>query len=272
MSTRCRRKPHRRWYPASRRPSAHGARPADALPRDVEHIMSYADALAYLDAHASYEKTGRIESPTIERMRTLVEAMGDPQFAYPVIHITGTNGKGSTSQMITRLLMAHGLSVGTYTSPHLERPNERMSRNGEPISNDEFAEQIAAVADLEMLTGVRPSYFEILTAAAFRWFADLAVDVAVVEVGLLGRFDATNVARAQVAVVTNVGRDHTDGRPGWQVAVASEKAGIIEPESHLVLGVTDPRLQAVFTAEGPAATWARDTDFGCETNRVAVGG
>src|SRR3954471_2351782 len=118
--------------------------------------MSYADALAYLDAHASYEKTGRIESPTVERMRTLVEAMGDPQFTYPVLHITGTNGKGSTSQMITRLLMAHGLSVGTYTSPHLEPLNERISRNGEPIPDDEPAEQIAAVADIEGIVAVRP--------------------------------------------------------------------------------------------------------------------
>ena len=84
-------------------------------------------------------------------------AMGDPQLAYPVIHVTGTNGKGSTTQMITRLLMAHGLTVGTYTSPHLERLNERISRNCEPISDDEFAEQIAAVADLEGITGVRPS-------------------------------------------------------------------------------------------------------------------
>ena len=150
--------------------------------------MTYSDALAYLDAHASYEKTGRIESPTLERMQTIVAAMGDPQFAYPVIHVTGTNGKGSTSQIITRLLMAHGLTVGTYTSPHLERPNERMSRDCEFISDEEFAEQIAAVADLEVLTGVRPSYFEATTAAAFRWFADLAVDVAVIEVGVLGRW------------------------------------------------------------------------------------
>ena len=150
--------------------------------------MTYSDALAYLDAHASYEKTGRIESPTIERMKTIVGAMGDPQFAYPVIHVTGTNGKGSTSQIITRLLMAHGLTVGTYTSPHLERPNERMSRDCEVISDEECAEQSAAVADLEVLTGVRPSYFEATTAAAFRWFADLAVDVAVIEVGVLGRW------------------------------------------------------------------------------------
>ena len=186
--------------------------------------MTYSDALAYLDAHASYEKTGRIESPTIERMKTIVEAMGDPQFAYPVIHVTGTNGKGSTSQMITRLLMAHGLTVGTYTSPHLERPNERMSRDCEFISDDEFAEQIAAVADLEMLTGVRPSYFETTTAAAFRWFADLAVDVAVIEVGVLGRWDATNVCNAQVAVITNIGMDHNEFAGPTKGHIAAEKA------------------------------------------------
>ena len=117
-----------------------------------------------------------------------------------MIHVTGTNGKGSTSQMITRLLMAQGLTVGTYTSPHLELVNERIARNSEPIGDDDFAEQIAAVANLEGLTGVRPGYFEAVTAAAMRWFADVAVDVAVVEVGLLGRWDATNVVDAQVAV------------------------------------------------------------------------
>ena len=135
--------------------------------------MTFQQALDYLDAHASYEKTGRIESPTIDRMRTLVGAMGDPQHAYPVIHITGTNGKGSTTQMITRLLMAYGLKVGTYTSPHLERINERMSVNCEPITDEEFGVQIAAVADVEVLTGTRPSYFEAVTAAALRWFAEI---------------------------------------------------------------------------------------------------
>ena len=143
-------------------------------------MTSYADALAYLDGHSNYDVTGRITSPTLERMSTLMAAMGDPQLAFPVIHVTGTNGKGSTTQMITRLLMAHGLTVGTYTSPHLERINERINRNCEPISDDDFAEQIAAVADLEGLTGVHPSYFEAVTAAAYRWFADVAVDVAVV--------------------------------------------------------------------------------------------
>ena len=172
--------------------------------------MDFREALAYLDDHASYDTTGRIESPTLERIQRLTSAMGDPQHTYPVIHVTGTNGKGSTAQMITRLLMASGLTVGTYTSPHLDRVNERMSRNSEPIGDDDFAEQINAVADLEGLVGVRPSYFEAVTAAALRWFSDTAVDVAVIEVGLLGRWDATNVVDAQVAVVTNIGMDHNE--------------------------------------------------------------
>ena len=234
--------------------------------------MSYADALAYLDAHASYEKTGRIESPTIERMRALVEAMGDPQFAYPVIHITGTNGKGSTSQMITRLLMAHGLTVGTYTSPHLERPNERMSRNAEAINDDEFAEQIAAVADLEMITGVRPSYFEITTAAAFRWFADLAVDVGVIEVGVLGKWDATNVCNAQVAVITNIGMDHNEFAGPTKGHIAAEKAGVIKPGSLVVVGETDPELLPYFTEAGGESVLLRGEQFDVLENQLALGG
>ena len=110
--------------------------------------MGLDDALRYLDDHTSYDRTGRIDSPSLDRISALCSAMGDPQQCAPVIHVTGTNGKGSTVQMITRLLMASGLTVGTYTSPHLERLNERIRRNNEPISDDELAEQIAAIADL----------------------------------------------------------------------------------------------------------------------------
>jgi dihydrofolate synthase/folylpolyglutamate synthase len=234
--------------------------------------MTYQDALDYLDAHASYETTGRIESPTLDRMRSLVTAMGDPQLAYPVIHVTGTNGKGSTTQMITRLLMAHGLTVGTYTSPHLERLNERISVNCEPIPDDDFAEQIAAVADLEVLTGARPSYFEALTAAAYRWFADVAVDVAVIEVGLLGRWDATNVCESQVAVITNIGLDHTEFAGPTRTHIAREKSGIIKPGSAVVVGETDPELVAVFTAAGGASTLVRGDDFDVLEQQLALGG
>ena len=189
-----------------------------------------------------------------------------------MIHITGTNGKGSTAQMITRLLVAQGLSVGTYTSPHLERVNERLARDGEPISDEDFAEQIAAIADLEGLTGVRPSYFEACTAAAFRWFADIAVDVAVVEVGLLGRWDATNVVEAQVAVVTNIGMDHNEFAGPTLADIAGEKAGIIKPGSAAVIGETEPDLVAVLSAEPAATRLVRGIDFETAGNQLAVGG
>lgn len=234
--------------------------------------MDLAEALAYLDQHASYDTTGRVESPTIARISRLMEVMGEPQRAYPVIHITGTNGKGSTTQMITRLLMAHGLSVGTYTSPHLERLNERISRNAEPISDDEFAEQITALADLELVAGVRPTYFELVTAAAFRWFADIAVDVAVIEVGMLGRWDATNVADAQVAVLTNVSMDHNEYAGPTRADIAREKSGIVKPTSAVVIGETDPELVEIFRDAGGAANLVRGDDFDVLENQLALGG
>ncbi|MET0461490.1 MAG: folylpolyglutamate synthase/dihydrofolate synthase family protein [Ilumatobacteraceae bacterium] len=234
--------------------------------------MNYLDALAYLDEHASYEKTGRVTSPTLEPITRLVQAMGDPQDAAPVIHITGTNGKGSTAQMVTRLLMAQGLHVGTYTSPHLERINERFMSNAEPISDEDLAEQIAAIADLEGLIGVRPSYFEACTAAAFRWFADTAVDVAVVEVGLLGRWDATNIVNAQVAAITNIGMDHNEFAGPTLADVAREKAGIIKPGSAAVIGELDPDLVAVLCEPPAAVRLLRGVDFETAGNTLAVGG
>ena len=234
--------------------------------------MDYGQALAYLDEHASYEKTGRVTSPSIEPISQLCAAMGDPQLAQPTIHVTGTNGKGSTAQMITRLLMAQGLTVGTYTSPHLQRINERIRRNGEPIGDDDFADEIAAIAELEILTGVRPTYFEAVTAAAFRYFADVAVDVAVVEVGMLGRWDATNVVDAQVAVITNIALDHTEFAGPTLADIAREKAGIIKPASAAVIGETETELVSIFRAEGGASLLARGHDFGVSDNFLAVGG
>ena len=234
--------------------------------------MTYDDALRYLDEHTTYEKTGRITSPSLDNITALCEAMGDPQHAAPAIHITGTNGKGSTAQMISRLLVASGLTVGTYTSPHLERVNERISRNLEPISDDDLAEQIAAIADLEAIIGRRPGYFEIMTAAAFRWFADVAVDVMVIEVGLLGRWDATNVVDATVAVVTNIGMDHNEFAGPTLDDIAREKSGIIKPGSATVVGETRPELVSIFAAAGGAALLAVDDDFELIGNRLAIGG
>jgi dihydrofolate synthase/folylpolyglutamate synthase len=249
--------------------------------------VDFDKALAYLDEHINLERltgiAGRVEGLSLDHMRRVTEVLGDPQRHYPVIHLTGTNGKGSTARMISALLGAHQLSVGTYTSPHLEHICERITRNLEPIARDEFARVIGELAELEPLFGDRPSYFELLTAAAFSWFSQVALDVAVVEVGLLGRWDATNVADGQVAVITNIGRDHTDFVGDWRRRIAEEKAGIIKPGSHVILGETDPSLRDVFEAEaqaGPrqagrgdqATLWVRDEDFGCVADRLAVGG
>ena len=241
--------------------------------------MDFDEAQAYLDDHISLEKTaaisaGHVEGLSLGRMRQVVDVLGDPQHDYPVIHLTGTNGKGSTARMISALLDAHQLSVGMYTSPHLEHVTERIARNSEPIEPGELAAVLGELASLEdqAFFDQRPSYFELLTAAGFAWFSQVAVDVAVVEVGLLGRWDATNVADGGVAVVTNVGKDHTDGRGDWRRRVAEEKAGIVKAGSQLVLGETDPALRPLFEAEGPAEVWLRDRDFGVVADRVALGG
>src|SRR5438552_13303645 len=236
--------------------------------------MDLAGALAFLDDHLNLEMdvSGRAAAKRLDRVGRLVELMADPQRAYPVLHLTGTNGKGSTARVLTSLLTAKGLSVGTYTSPHLERFNERMAWNGEPISDAAFVEVIEAVAGIEMLVPSRPTVFEILTAAAFRWFADIAVDAGVVEVGLGGRWDATNVADGQVAVVTNVSLDHAETIGPTLTDIAGEKAGIIKPGSTLVLGETTPALADIFRAAGAAEIWERGRDFACDGNRLAHGG
>lgn len=246
--------------------------------------MDFDEALAYLDDRLDLEQSpaiaGRIEALSLEPTRRVMAVLGDPQGTYPVIHLTGTNGKGSTARMVSALLMTHGLTVGTYTSPHLERVTERICWNLAPIGQEDFARVVADLAALEplMLEELRdvadqpPTYFELLTAAAFAWFAEVAVDVAVVEVGLLGSWDATNVADAQVAVVTNIGRDHTDAVGDWRSRIAEEKAGIIKPGSHVVLGEPAPELRPIFDARPSEGTWVRDEDFGWDNGNVAVGG
>ena len=237
--------------------------------------MDLAGALDYLDAHVNLEVLPPGDPGirrSLDRMRRLVAVLADPQGSYPVIHLTGTNGKGSTARMLTALLQGRGLSVGTYTSPHLQRINERLAWSGEAIGDEDFVAAIAAIAGVESLVDSPPSYFEILTAAAFRWFAEVAVDVGVIEVGLGGTWDATNVAEGQVAVVTNVEVDHTEYLGPTRRSIAEVKAGIIKQGSILVLGETDPDLVPIFRQAGAAEIWERDRDFGCVDNRLAQGG
>jgi len=242
---------------------------------------SIGEALAWLDRHINLEaiesgKAGRHALPTLERIVALLNVLGDPQSCYPVVHITGTNGKGSTARMCSALLCAAGLNPALYTSPHLENINERMMVGGVPISDAELSRELAAMAELEVFVGERATWFEILTATALAWFAEEAADSAVVEVGLGGRFDATNVADAAVAVVTNVELDHLEILGATREEIAFEKAGIVKKGSHLVVGEQDPAIVRIFEEEaavvGAAAVWRRGDDFGAERNRPAVGG
>jgi len=236
------------------------------------------DALAWLDSHVDFESAmpTRRTLPSLDRMRALATLLGEPQTAYPVIHITGTNGKGSTAAMATSLLSARGLRVGTYTSPNLSRVNERISRNDEPIDDEAFTDVLDSLARIELLMDEPPTRFELLTAAALTWFADEAVDVAVVEVGLGGTWDCTNVVHAAVAVVTNISYDHTEVLGPTLEDIARDKAGIFTSGCRAVIGETDPTLVALFrraaTEAGAEEFWARGIDFACTSNRLAVGG
>jgi dihydrofolate synthase / folylpolyglutamate synthase len=236
------------------------------------------DVLAWLDRHVDLERRAdapsprRVEAPTLDRIQVLVGLLGDPQHAYPVVHVTGTNGKTSASRLVASLLEARGLTVGLFTSPHLSRVNERLARNGEPISDDDLADVLGRIRAVELLMDDTPTFFEIVTAAAFDWFADVAVDVAVVEVGMGGLWDATNVADATVAVVSNVDVDHVEYLGPTREGIAREKAGIVKPGSILVLGETDPELAPVFEATPHDAVLRRGIDFGVRSTQLAHGG
>jgi dihydrofolate synthase / folylpolyglutamate synthase len=241
--------------------------------------LDVAEAQAWLDAHVNLESTGlppgadrRATAPTLKRIEELVRLLGSPEQSYPVIHLTGTNGKTSVARMISTLLAASGLSVGSYTSPHLERVNERIAWNGDPIDDATLAQVLSRISAIEPHLPERPSYFEILTAAAFTWFSDIAVDVAVVEVGVGGTWDATNIVDGQVAVVTNVSVDHVEYLGPTREQIAAEKAGIVKQVSTLVLGETDPALVGAFRDRGPVSVAARGDDFGITENRPAHGG
>lgn len=214
----------------------------------------------------------RAVAPTLARIRELLHLLGSPEHEFPVVHLTGTNGKTSTSRMISSLLESLGLSVGRYTSPNLERVNERLAWNDELISDADLDDLLRVVAMVEPSMSEPPSYFDILTAAALRWFADVAVDVAVVEVGLGGTWDATNVVDSPVAVVTNIALDHVEYLGPTRERIAAEKAGIIKAGATLVLGETDPDLMPFFLARDPARVLLRDRDFGVLAQELAVGG
>ncbi|WP_176953864.1 bifunctional tetrahydrofolate synthase/dihydrofolate synthase [Streptomyces indicus] len=217
--------------------------------------------------------------PSVSRIKALMDVLGEPQRAYPSIHLTGTNGKTSTARMIEALLSAFELRTGRYTSPHVQSVTERISLDQAPISAERFIETYEDIKPyVEMVDAqqeYRLSFFEVLTGMAYAAFADAPVDVAVVEVGMGGSWDATNVIDADVAVVTPIDLDHTDRLGKTPGEIAGEKSGIIKQDATVILAQQPVDAAQVLLKKSVEvnATVAREgLEFGVASRQLAVGG
>ncbi len=230
------------------------------------------------DALLSRWPETRLE-PSLDRIRAFVDLLGDPQRAYRVIHLTGTNGKTSTARMIDTLLRTLQLRTGRFTSPHLEKMSERISVDGVPLSDEEFVRAFNDVAPyMVMVDAAEPfplSFFEGVVGMAYAAFADAPVDVAIVEVGMGGAWDATNVADGDVAVVTPIGIDHERYLGGSLTEIATEKAGIIKPGATAILARQPAEAAEVLlrrAAEVGAVVHREGPEFGVLSRVPALGG
>ena len=217
--------------------------------------------------------------PSMDRIAALCDALGSPQLTYPVIHIGGTNGKTTTSRMVDSLMTELGYRTGRFTSPHLESFTERISIKGNPISEKEM---IATYKDVELyfdlIDSRQPhpiSFFEAMTALAFVAFAEHPVDIGIIEVGMGGEWDATNVVHSQVSVTTPIGLDHTEYLGETLEEIALTKSGIIKPESHVVFAAQTPEVAKVLmakAAEKSAIPYREGIEFSVKERNIAVGG
>ncbi|HEV3014476.1 MAG TPA: Mur ligase family protein, partial [Actinomycetota bacterium] len=235
--------------------------------------MDYQDAV-----DALYARMPARMGPSLDRITRLAELLDHPERTAPAVHLTGTNGKTTTARMVASLLAAFGVGAGVYTSPHLQDVRERVALATRPISTGEFAETWAYLepflAEVDQASDQPVTFYEALTALAFVWFAELPVDAQVVEVGMGGTWDATNLVHGDVAVINRVGLDHPE-LGDTPAAVAVEKAGIIKRGATVVSQAQDDDVLAVI-AERAAQLEARlvveGPDFGVERRRQAVGG
>ena len=241
---------------------------------DAPAIEDRAQAVAFLDA-----RIGSGARPGLERITGLAEFMGDPQLAYSVIHIAGTNGKTTASRLVSDILGVHGYRTGTFTSPHLHRVEERFSIDGQTISPEGFTEAVSDIAwfveEYERRNETTITYFEVAAAIALSAFATAAIDVAVIEVGLGGRWDATNVVVSDVAAITGIALDHTEYLGETIGEIAGEKAAIIDQDGTVVTGPLPPGAEGPVTARVAEtdARWFRyGDDFSIESETLAVGG
>jgi dihydrofolate synthase/folylpolyglutamate synthase len=254
------------------------AEPVDEAAIDAEARRELLEVEAELNTRWPETKI----EPSLTRISTLMNLLGDPQKSFPVIHVAGTNGKSSTARMIEALLSQLGLRVGRYTSPHLQLVTERISIDGAPISPEKYVDTYRDIEPFVSMVdtaagdkGPRLSKFEVLTGMAFAAFADAPVEVAVLETGLGGRWDATNVADAQISVITPVGYDHMDYLGENLRAIAAEKAGIIKPQGIAILAEQEPDAERALlerAVEVDAVVARAGSEFGVLSRTIAVGG
>lgn len=213
--------------------------------------------------------------PTLQPIIDTLALLADPQGDYPTIHITGTNGKGTTTTLASALLSATGLRVGTFTSPDLHAINERIAVNGEPIDDDSFILLMSRLADVETVSSIALTRFELLTVAALLHFSDEGVDVGVIEVGMGGTWDSTNVINSAVAVLTNVDLDHTAVLGPTIRQIASDKVGIFRPDAIAVVSTVNAIVVEIAqqrASELDTTLWLLDDSFVLERNDLALGG
>jgi dihydrofolate synthase/folylpolyglutamate synthase len=253
-----------------------GGESPDVVPAQSS-VIGFAEFLA-ADAELDRRAPETVIEPSLDRIAALVDVLGEPHRGYPVVHLTGTNGKTSTSRMIDALLTEIGLRTGRYTSPHLQRVTERINIDNRPITPERFVEIYRDVLPFAEMVDAKLgtlSKFEVLTAMGFSAFADAPVEAAIVEVGLGGRWDATNVADGNVAVVTPIGLDHMEFLGNDVLGIAREKAGIIKPGSVAVLAAQDKAVAEVLLercVEVGAQVAREGAEFGVREREIAVGG
>ncbi len=236
-------------------------------------IRTYRAALNYLNSTVNFERTPltrqSVSQMNLGRIKRLASALGNPQNSYRIAHVAGTKGKGSTVAMLTEMLKACGLKVGTYTSPHVMHVRERIAINGEDISESQFAKLMNDVATAASKPRVgTPTYFELLTAAAFLHFEREEVDIAVIETGMGGRLDATNIVKPDVVGITSVNLDHTGILGETLEAIAVEKAGVFKPDITVVAspqteGVTKVLRQQAEEVGCPIQFVGKEIGFSC---------
>jgi dihydrofolate synthase/folylpolyglutamate synthase len=239
-------------------------------PKSASDINGYAAAVRYLMERTDFERMRSVkyneQTFKLDRMQQLLAKLGNPHEQIRTVHVAGTNGKGSTVAMIASMLQACGYAVGVYTSPHLVELRERIVINGQPIDRAVFAEGIKTVAKAAEKAGVEPTFFEVVTALCFKYFAEQAVDIAVVEVGLGGRLDSTNVIRPEACVITSIDFDHMKLLGNTLEEIAREKAGIFKKDVPAFIFESEPGVQQAIAevaekAGAPLRIVNKDIDY-----------